>query len=683
MSPDNAYWTQVSTANASSIRADGVDVASDGTVITTGSFSGQAVFPTGANADDSIVLTSSGAGDIFVAGLDSVTGYFTWAQRAGGSGEDAGNAVDLQGDDTALLTGFIDDTASFPTGAGADDSIVLTASGDRDIFVAAVNPGTGYFAWAQRAGGTSPSEFDDIGKAIVSHDDTIIVTGEFEETATFPTGPGTDISLTAGLNGDAFIASVDPDTGFFRWVQQIGGSSASAGQALAINSLGQPIVAGRFADLATFPRSSTADDSFTLTGVSTEIFVAAMNADDSYFDWAQRAGGDGFDEASAIAITADDTPIITGRFFKEATFPTGPGPDDTTSLKGKSIDIVVAALNSDDSYFAWAQRATGPDTVTAFSVAVTSSDSVVMSGYFRQSVSFPTGPDPDDSRTFSSSGFRDAYVAGFDPLTGYFTWVQTAASSGRDGSPAVAILGGDTPVAAGYFGETAVFPSGPTSNLSITAQPDPSDRNMFIGLIGPAAPNPDPDPPVPAPVTPPSVPTAVSGERGDASATITWNVPTVSGSYAVTHYQVQLTPGGASCLVTAPTTQCTISELVNGVSYTASVRALNGAGWGPFSAPSEPFTPVAPVVESIVITGSRGEVRGRPGVIVRGVTTEMAGEVVTARVRLPGQASYATGSSRTVSEDERFTWQRRTAKKIYVIFQGDSVRSNRLIIPAR
>ncbi len=57
VSPDTAYWTQVSTANASSIRADGVDVASDGTVITTGSFSGQAVFPTGANADDSIVLT--------------------------------------------------------------------------------------------------------------------------------------------------------------------------------------------------------------------------------------------------------------------------------------------------------------------------------------------------------------------------------------------------------------------------------------------------------------------------------------------------------------------------------------------------------------------------------------------------------------------------------------------------
>jgi hypothetical protein len=62
----------------------------------------------------------------------------------------------------------------------------------------------------------------------------------------------------------------------------------------------------------------------------------------------------------------------------------------------------------------------------------------------------------------------------------------------------------------------------------------------------------------------------------------------------------------------------------------------------------------------------------------------MAGERVTPWIRFPGQMSYAAGTSRpTVSPDGTFTWQRLSAKKTYVYFTGESVRSNRVIIPAR
>ena len=186
------------------------------------------------------------------------------------------------------------------------------------------------------------------------------------------------------------------------------------------------------------------------------------------------------------------------------------------------------------------------------------------------------------------------------------------------------------------------------------------------------------------PPIPPGMPGAVTGVAGDSSATITWSPPASSGSFPVSTYQAVVSPGGQSCLsVSSP---CVISGLSNGTEYTVAVRALSGAGWGAFSNPSAPFTPQAPVEKSILITGTRGEVRGRPGVIVSGSSTGMAGEQVAPWVKLPGQTSYTEGVSRvTVNAEGDFTWQRRTGKKVYVYFRGidSDVKSNRVIIRPR
>ena len=182
-------------------------------------------------------------------------------------------------------------------------------------------------------------------------------------------------------------------------------------------------------------------------------------------------------------------------------------------------------------------------------------------------------------------------------------------------------------------------------------------------------------PPTP-PVFPPSAPLGVSGVAGDGSVSVTWSAPASSGSFAVSTYQVTSSPSGGSCLVS--TTSCEIDGLVNDTAYTFTVRALNAAGWGAQSDPSDPVTPRAEA--TIVITGTRSGTQVR----VDGVTTGLIGQQVTPHVRFPGQASYQTGTGvRTVNDDGSFEWQRRTGKKIYVYFAADNVRSLRVIIPAR
>jgi hypothetical protein len=191
--------------------------------------------------------------------------------------------------------------------------------------------------------------------------------------------------------------------------------------------------------------------------------------------------------------------------------------------------------------------------------------------------------------------------------------------------------------------------------------------------------------PSPPPTYPPSAPLDVVGLPSDESVLVSWSAPASPGSFPVTNYQVRGTPGG-TCLTTDLT--CAVTGLVNGTAYTFEVRALNGAGWGPWSAPSASVTPgpppPPPPAPSIMITGTRGEVRGASGIVVTGSTTGMGmGAILRPWMRFPGQSAYTEGTaSILVDEAGDFTWQRRTGKTIYISIRTEdgSVKSNRLVI---
>lgn len=206
-----------------------------------------------------------------------------------------------------------------------------------------------------------------------------------------------------------------------------------------------------------------------------------------------------------------------------------------------------------------------------------------------------------------------------------------------------------------------------------------------MGAIEGTPPTPDPTPWPPRPPgpveTPPSAPLNVLASAGDAAAQVSWSPPESSGTSPVTEYQVQAAPGDAMCTAVAPTLTCTVTGLANGTAYTFTVRARSAVGWGSYSLPSQPITPETPVVATITIVGSRGEVRGRPGVLVSGSTAGLAGREVTAWVRLAGQSAYVSGATRMVDAEGAFTWQRVTGKKTYVYFTASDIRSNRVIIP--
>jgi len=190
-------------------------------------------------------------------------------------------------------------------------------------------------------------------------------------------------------------------------------------------------------------------------------------------------------------------------------------------------------------------------------------------------------------------------------------------------------------------------------------------------IVTPGAPH---TPSPPPPTFPPGAPTQVIAVAGDGSATVAWTPPPTSGSFPVTHYQVTANPGGASCLTTLTT--CTVTGLTAGMPYTFTVRALNGAGWGPASAPSDALTPLD---ISITITASRSGKR----VVVVGMATGMStGNTLTPWMKIERGGSLLRGKAIvTVGEEGSFVWKRRSSRSITVFFEGLGMKSNSVTLP--
>jgi len=91
-----------------------------------------------------------------------------------------------------------------------------------------------------------------------------------------------------------------------------------------------------------------------------------------------------------------------------------------------------------------------------------------------------------------------------------------------------------------------------------------------------------------APIVAPSAPTDVRAIPRPTSAFVSWNTPATGASPDVV-YVVVASPGGSTCEAEV-ITQCEVSDLSAGRTYTFTVQARNEAGSGPASVPSAPVT---------------------------------------------------------------------------------------------
>lgn len=258
---------------------NGIAVDSAGNAALTG-FTQSANFPT-AGAFQSTLL---GTTDAFVTKLNAAGSALLYSTYLGGSGEDFGNAIALDGVGTAHLTGTTA-SANFPTIGGPGFSGVGEAFVTKLALTAGASP-----AYSRSLLSL------DIGAAIaVDGTGNALITGtELQCTVS-------GISGCTAFNNDAFVVKVDPSAVVVATVF-LGGSGDDTGQAIAVDSAGNPYVTGDTTS-ADFPTTPSA---FQMVNQGTpDAFIVRL---EDVAATGASSGGDG--SGCFIATVAFGSPLV-------------------------------------------------------------------------------------------------------------------------------------------------------------------------------------------------------------------------------------------------------------------------------------------------------------------------------------------------------------------------------------
>src|SRR6202451_936348 len=382
------------------------------------------------------VVTTAGGFDVFVTELNP-SGALVFTTLVGGSGDDIGNAIAV-------------DTTSTPPGIYIAGQ---TASGDFPI----ANPGTavqpafingapvhGLVAklsadglsvlWSTFIEGGSGESVLGLAlsrDAITTVDDDVYVVGSTESVdlgsgtagangTVNPLPHGGSLNNGAGENGldDGFIAKVSNGGTQYLFLSYLGGSDDDVAYSVAVNPSGNVYIAGQTASADFFttpanvvqPKCGT-DGTCNASGgnVVDDAFVVAIGSGNApTYLYATFLGGEGKDDAFAIAADAAGNAYVTGQTFS-ASFPTkNPLPGLGTLIS--SEDVFVSSLNPAGTALNYSTYLGGTDGAQAGDgIALDTLGNAYVTGY-STSAGFPV---TSSASIFGGGGAfgRDAFVS--------------------------------------------------------------------------------------------------------------------------------------------------------------------------------------------------------------------------------------------------------------------------------
>lgn len=350
-------WAKKLGGGGGNDRGLGISIV-NGNIYISGRFQGTAIF-------SGIKMVSSGGTDIFIAKCNS-NGVLQWLRKAGGPGEDEGNAITTDAAGNAYVTGFFSRTANF-------SGTYVTSKGGSDIFIAKYGPDGGVH-WVKGAGAGA----NDYGMGIMADNaGRVFLTGGFRYTTNF--GAATLKSVNG--NADIFVACYN-SSGANIWARKAGGGQNDYGRAIDVDGSSNIYITGNFGNTATFGNK-------TITGAdATEIYVASYTASGN-FRWVLQAGGvkdkadpDRFIEMG-LSISVDNSRNVyaSGTYRSASTF------GGTTLAPWDHTEVFLAKIRQGSAVGASAARAR----ISRLSASITPSDTVnICPG---ESVLLKTNPD--------------------------------------------------------------------------------------------------------------------------------------------------------------------------------------------------------------------------------------------------------------------------------------------------
>jgi len=445
--------------------------------------------------------------------ISSECGLLAWAKKAGGQLIDRSRGITTLSDDSVVATGEFSQVfppseyeyipATFGLGEPNETTLIDPKYGN--IFMARYNADDGSLAWAKGAGG---SGYDSGISITTLSDDSTVVTGFFGATsysgakaAVFGEDETNETELECtNAHGSFYIAKYNPD-GTLAWAKRAIGEPyynqehTQRGHAVTALSDDSIIVAGVFANHATFGEGEPTETKITYDPYYWDIFIACYNPDGT-LAWARRDGGTELEKPLGITTLPNDNFVITGEFgtqdVKPATFGCG-DPNQTSLYTVGRFDIFIACYDSDGA-LEWAKRAGGAGPDSGLAITALSDNSVVITG------SYGNGGDPGEfpctfglgepnETTLAHAGWDDIFIARYNS-DGTLAWAKRAAGESQDKANGIATLSDDRFAIAGEFWEPCTFGEGEPGEITLIPYPN-SDPNFSYDDIFVAWYNPD------------------------------------------------------------------------------------------------------------------------------------------------------------------------------------------------
>ncbi len=337
--------------DAAAQSAAAITVDAQGNVFVVGDNAGT-MDPGGGN------VTTAGLADVYLVKYD-VNGVFQWAKQFGDNKAQNAFAVATDAAGRVAITGQFASKADFGGG-------LLTSAGLTDMFVAVFDK-DGAPQWSKRFGDAAAQA----GKAIAFGPmGEVVVAGDNGGVVDFGGG-----NLTTAGATDVTLASFDTN-GTFLWAKQFGNNVAQVANAVAVDDVGNIVLAASFAGTMNFGGG-------VLTSAGGNDMGLAKFTTGGMYLWAKRFGAAGADNARGVAIDPFGAIGLAGDFAGSVDFGGG------ALVSAGGTDIVVARFDALGAHV-WSHRAgdAGAQVATAASSDVTG---VFATGTFAGTVDFGGG----------------------------------------------------------------------------------------------------------------------------------------------------------------------------------------------------------------------------------------------------------------------------------------------------
>jgi hypothetical protein len=397
------------------------DVAVDasGNLYVTG-VTGSSNFPT---TEGAVQKSPASSGrDAFVAKLDSTGKTLLFSTYLGGSSEDRGTGIALDGAGNVYIAGTTS-SSNFPVTA---DAVQPKPGGNTDAFLARLAADGSALLYATYLGGSG----QDTGAALAARPGgEVYLTGN-TASPDFPLKGGSLESPAQGT--DVYVARFQPDGASLGWSARIGGSGQDTAASIALDGGGNAFLTG-MTDSPDFPTTSGVLQRTRAGGG--DVFVIKLDADGKSLAYSTCLGGTREDRGVRIKVDESGNAYVAGN-TQSNDFPTTAGAFRTTF---QSNDGFLAEIDPQGAALVFSTLIGGPGVDTVSALALDGAGNIWVGGTTTSLNNAGTLATRDTGIQINPRGGNEGMVAKIDPAGKRMLYGSYFGGSGNDTINALAV----------------------------------------------------------------------------------------------------------------------------------------------------------------------------------------------------------------------------------------------------